>query len=221
MELGRATGGGRQQKKLKEMVSEVQEVVVVKTKAEVMGAEDLEFHGYDENNAGDGFGDARHDEGQRELDPFLDLGVKGLRGLKGSTVPGDGWEKKVLEEVSLIKSEVKEEYVEDMEFPEDAENNSDFQNDEDDTSPVIMNPTTKQKKEVFDPYIRSISKANKKVWECLVCGKPSRIKFDIMKHVENHHVKGVFKYQCPHCSKVMDTSQGLLNHIKVHTGKLV
>ena len=92
----------------------------MKTEAEVMGAEDIEFHGDDENNAGDGCfeGDARHDEGQGELDPFLDLGVKGLRGLKDPSVLRDGWEKKVLEEVSLVKSE-------------DAEDISDFQNFDD------------------------------------------------------------------------------------------
>ena len=195
---------------------------MVKTEAEVVGAEDLEFHGDDENNTVDGYfeGDALPDEGQEELDPFLDLGEKGLRGLKGPSVSRDGREKEVLEEISWVKSEVEDELVEDMEFHEDTENsNSDFQNYEDDTSPVIMNPTAKQKKEVFDPYIRSTSKANKKVCECLVCGKTYRDKFNIMQHVENIHIKGVFKYQCPHCSKVMDTWQVWFNHTKVHTRK--
>ena len=92
---------------------------------------------------------------------------------------------------------------------------------EDYTSPVIMNPTAKQKKNVFDPYIKSKSKANKKVCECLVCGRTYRQMFNVMTQVENIHVKHVLKNRCQQFFKVMDTCQGGFYLTKLHTRKVV
>ena len=105
----------------------------------------------------------------------------------------------------------------DMKFHEDADHTSDFINHENNTSPYIMNPTGKQKSEVFEPYIRTSIKTSKKMWECVVCGKFSQYKCNIMMHVENVHVKGMCRYPCPQCSKVMDSYHGRCIHIKVHT----
>ena len=207
-----ATGGEKKQKNPK--IARVQGGAVL-VKTEVEETEQVEFYDDNENNSGDMRFDG--DAGKGDLDPFLDLGVKGL---SGPSVLGGWFEKgRVPNEVSFVKSEVQEESLEEVELPEIMKNIIDFPNIKEISSPLIMNPSTEQRLEMFYPYVRSSSDTGKKVWQCILCAKPYQQKSKVIQHVENIHMKGVFRYPCPHCSKVMETFKGQENHTKVHNLK--
>ena len=54
-----------------------------------------------------------------------------------------------------------------------------------------------------------------KQWECNVCGKISKDKYIMTRHVEYKHVEAI-THLCPQCDAIFRTRQGL----KVHTNKL-
>ena len=78
---------------------------------------------------------------------------------------------------------------------------------------VVVNPTLEQRKQKFGPHKRSISKKGKSGWECIACGHQTASHyFNMMRHIENAHMRGVFRYQCPHCPEEMGSYSRLLNH---------
>ena len=78
---------------------------------------------------------------------------------------------------------------------------------------VIVNPTSEQKKNVFQKYISVKTVDRKKVGECQICGKKEqRYIRNLLRHVENCHLKGMFRYLCRHCPKELDTASKLCDH---------
>ena len=58
----------------------------------------------------------------------------------------------------------------------------------------------------------------KAMWSCIDCGKTSRLKNDMSKHVEAQHIihPGLM---CEFCEKVLKTRDTLKTHMKIHTQK--
>ena len=88
----------------------------------------------------------------------------------------------------------------------------DFQNNEvNGSSEVVVNPTSEQRKQKFGAHM---AKKGKSMWKCLTCGKTAGNSFNMIKHVENSHMRGVFGYHCSHCSDVMDSYMSFESHKK-------
>jgi hypothetical protein len=87
---------------------------------------------------------------------------------------------------------------------------------------VIVNPTSEQQKHVFQKYTSVKTVDGKKVRECQICGKTIRDQRTLLRHLENCHVKGIFRYLCPHCPKELSTASKLWDHERsAHTQKSV
>ena len=60
---------------------------------------------------------------------------------------------------------------------------------------VVINPTFEQKKKAFEQYTSIKTVDGKKVGECQICGKNEQSNISrLLRHVENCHVKGMFRY---------------------------
>ena len=78
---------------------------------------------------------------------------------------------------------------------------------------VLMNPTFEQKKKVFEEYTSIKTVDGKKVGECRICGKNEQGNIPrLLRHVENRHMRGMFRYLCSHCPKELDTASKLCDH---------
>ena len=179
---------------------------------------------------------------QKELSSFLkageDLRVKGL----GDRARGSGKEEvlvgaqeqrvrgaepKAPFEVALVKTETGsmeaglEERAWGAQNTPDEENNSqdykeEFGREEGSEVKAITNPSNEQRKQVFDPYMKTTLKDGKLVWQCLVCDKEFVWKRNVCRHVEAVHVNHVFRYNCRYCSKVLNSLKQKENHKTVH-----
>ena len=49
-------------------------------------------------------------------------------------------------------------------------------------------------------------------WQCSVCGKATKHRGDIKRHIESHHIEGI-SHACNQCGKVSRSSHALNMHI--------
>ena len=49
-------------------------------------------------------------------------------------------------------------------------------------------------------------------WKCSVCGKATKLRGDIKRHIESHHIEGI-SHACNQCGKVSRSSHALNMHI--------
>jgi len=59
-----------------------------------------------------------------------------------------------------------------------------------------MNPTPQDRDQTFQNQIMSIVDEGMKKWQCLICGKITKLKGDIMDHIECKHDSASFSYSC-------------------------
>ena len=52
------------------------------------------------------------------------------------------------------------------------------------------------------------------VWECIMCGKSSKYKNDITRHIESNHISSP-GIKCDICSKISPTREALRQHNKM------
>ena len=62
----------------------------------------------------------------------------------------------------------------------------------------------------------SVMEGGLKRWQCGICGKLSKLKGDMLDHVECQHQDAVFLYTCRYCSRVMNTNRKLRVHEYQH-----
>ena len=50
-------------------------------------------------------------------------------------------------------------------------------------------------------------------WTCSVCGKQSKLKSDIKRHVDSKHILDHPGYECPYCGKIVKSKEALRKHV--------
>lgn len=79
-----------------------------------------------------------------------------------------------------------------------------------------MNPTPQERDQTFQNHIMSIVEEGVKKWQCLLCGKITKLKGDIMDHIECKHDSSSFNYGCRYCHKILNTNKSLRTHEYKH-----
>ena len=51
------------------------------------------------------------------------------------------------------------------------------------------------------------------MYSCTLCGKQTKDRSNMKKHIENIHFPGSFSYQCKYCDKVFTTRNNLNHHV--------
>ena len=77
---------------------------------------------------------------------------------------------------------------------------------------VESNPSPQERDNMFFVHMASIMDGAVKKWQCVLCGKMSKLKGDILDHVEGKHMDNSFLYSCRYCSKVHNTNRKLRFH---------
>jgi len=78
------------------------------------------------------------------------------------------------------------------------------------------NPSPQERDNMFFVHMASIMDGVVKKWQCVLCGKMSKLKGDILDHVEGKHMENSFLYSCRYCSKVLNTNRKLRFHEYQH-----
>ena len=61
---------------------------------------------------------------------------------------------------------------------------------------------------------------NEGMFQCSLCGKISKDRSNVIRHVESIHFPGSYEYECDQCGEKFDTKAKLGNHrSRVHYGK--
>jgi len=79
-----------------------------------------------------------------------------------------------------------------------------------------MNPTPQERDQLFQSQVMSIVEEGVKKWQCLLCGKITKLKGDIMDHIECKHDNASFSYGCRYCPKILNTNKSLRTHEYKH-----
>ena len=151
----------------------------------------------------------------------------GEGGSGGITHSGQQQQEKAEKPVMEVQDEALEEGVKDGNTS-DMENNErgtrpdlaeeeeseeeESEEEEPEESAVVVNPSRIQRKKKFGPSCQRRTKSGFPVWKCGTCGKTCAQKTSLMSHVENSHMKGVFKYKCPSCPQMLDSYTRLYAH---------
>ena len=65
-------------------------------------------------------------------------------------------------------------------------------------------------------YMRKTSdEYNSAVWECLQCGKTTKISTNLKDHIEANHIPGL-EFECPQCFKILKSRACLRLHMRIH-----
>jgi len=56
---------------------------------------------------------------------------------------------------------------------------------------------------------------NSPVWQCIQCGKISKVSTNLKDHIEAKHITGL-QFECIHCKKVFKTRPSLRTHMRSH-----
>eukprot|EP00090_Calanus_glacialis_P038010 TRINITY_DN6619_c0_g1_i5.p1 TRINITY_DN6619_c0_g1~~TRINITY_DN6619_c0_g1_i5.p1 ORF type:complete len:340 (-),score=102.31 TRINITY_DN6619_c0_g1_i5:350-1369(-) len=78
--------------------------------------------------------------------------------------------------------------------------------------PAINNPSPQDRANMFLVHMAMVMEGAVKKWQCVLCGKMSKLKADILDHVEAKHMDNSFLYHCRYCSKVLNTNGNLRTH---------
>ena len=66
-------------------------------------------------------------------------------------------------------------------------------------------------------YMRKmVDESNMSVWQCIECGKTTRISTNLKDHIEANHLKGL-RFSCPRCCKTLKSRASLRIHMRLHT----
>jgi len=82
--------------------------------------------------------------------------------------------------------------------------------------PAINNPSPQDRANMFLVHMAMVMDGAVKKWQCVLCGKMSKLKADILDHVEAKHMDNSFLYHCRYCSKVLNTNGNLRTHEYQH-----
>jgi len=140
-----------------------------------------------------------------------------------------------VEEIAMVKSEpvgggATEQQVAEADYMESYENYEGYEEEEgsydgallasgggvDGNKAVASNPSPGQRDRAFLPHMASVMEGGLKRWQCGICGKLSKLKGDMLDHVECQHQDAVFLYTCRYCSRVMNTNRKLRVHEYQH-----
>ena len=80
------------------------------------------------------------------------------------------------------------------------------------SGPAINNPSPQDRANMFLVHMAMVMEGAVKKWQCVLCGKMSKLKADILDHVEAKHMDNSFLYHCRYCSKVLNTNGNLRTH---------
>jgi len=56
---------------------------------------------------------------------------------------------------------------------------------------------------------------NATVWQCVQCGKVSKVSTNLKDHIEANHIEGL-QFECHHCLKIFKTRPSLRTHMRLH-----
>jgi len=56
---------------------------------------------------------------------------------------------------------------------------------------------------------------NGSVWQCLQCGKVSKVSTNLKDHIESNHLEGL-QFECSQCSKIFKSRPSLRTHMRLH-----
>ena len=82
-----------------------------------------------------------------------------------------------------------------------------------DVSPLIIDPD-KDLNDQMDVYAKRVNDVKEKKWKCTMCGKITKRKHDIRRHIETH-LEGV-SHPCNQCDKVSKSTNALMTHVSVY-----
>merc|ERR1719483_909348 len=85
-----------------------------------------------------------------------------------------------------------------------------------DNKATRTNPTPQERDQTFQNHIMSIVQEGVKKWQCLLCGKITKLKGDILDHIECRHDNASFDYSCRYCQKILNTNKSLRTHEYKH-----
>ena len=77
---------------------------------------------------------------------------------------------------------------------------------------VVSNPSPQERSNMFLVHMTLVMDGTVKKWQCGLCGKMSKLKADILDHVEAKHMENTFQYYCRYCTKVLNTNGNLRTH---------
>ena len=167
---------------------------------------------------------------QEDLDGFLSLAEElQLRGLTGSTEEEETLEEKKEPQQKMQTSKPKKIIIPKQEHekpynqpePKTTVENTDEYSKWTDTSIVPVNsdkivvsidPNNEELKTKLTSMMENIHDGEGNKWRCTVCGKTSKDKNNVRRHVESH-LEGV-THPCNRCGKISRSSQGLAIHMK-------
>ena len=78
--------------------------------------------------------------------------------------------------------------------------------------PAKSNPSPQERDNMFLVHIATVMDGAAKKWQCCLCGKVSKLKGDILDHVECKHMNTAFLYSCRYCTMVVGTNRKLRLH---------
>ena len=56
---------------------------------------------------------------------------------------------------------------------------------------------------------------NTTVWQCVQCGKVSRVSTNLKDHIEAKHIEGL-QFECTQCLKIFKSRPSLRTHMRLH-----
>ena len=78
--------------------------------------------------------------------------------------------------------------------------------------PAKSNPSPQERDNMFLVHMATVMDGAAKKWQCCLCGKVSKLKGDILDHVECKHMNTAFLYSCRYCTMVVGTNRKLRLH---------
>ena len=148
---------------------------------------------------------------QEDLEGFIiianELQIKGLERFEND--PTNRQEKKE-GQILDYKKENNTESVEVKEEPHTSSNSGMPV----DVAPLINIDPDKDLNDQIDLYAKRINGVKEKLWKCTICGKVTKRKHDIRRHIETH-LEGV-SHPCLQCEKVSKSSNALMTHVSVY-----
>jgi len=86
-----------------------------------------------------------------------------------------------------------------------------------DGNKATSNPSPMERDSAFLPHMANVlTEGGQKRWQCNLCGKSSKLKGDMLDHVECQHQDRCFLYHCKYCPRVLNTNRKLRVHEYQH-----
>ena len=67
---------------------------------------------------------------------------------------------------------------------------------------------------IEEEVLAMMYQTNSKLWACSACGKESKYKNDMRRHIESLHVQDHPGYKCDYCLTILNSSNALRLHVK-------